>query len=94
MQSVMLRTALPFAARPMATRTAGRASVVVKAGKCACGKTSDAAGNCDGSHAKKMCGCTKTSDPKGFCDGSHAKPACACGKTNSKHGLCDGSHAK
>ena len=24
--------------------------VVTKAGKCACGKTSDAAGNCDGSH--------------------------------------------
>ena len=36
---------VPFLSSPV-----GRAMVVTKAGKCACGKTSDAAGNCDGSH--------------------------------------------
>ena len=44
--------------------------------KCGCGKTANAQGNCDGSHAKperKKCGCGKTKDPQGYCDGSHAK---------------------
>ena len=40
-------------------RTVRRCTVVTRAGKCACGKTSDAAGNCDGSHAKKMCGMSR-----------------------------------
>jgi hypothetical protein len=44
---------------------AGRcATVVTRAGKCGCGKTSDADGNCDGSHAKKMCGCGLTASAK------------------------------
>jgi CDGSH-type Zn-finger protein len=48
--------------------------------KCGCGKTNNAQGNCDGSHAKpakapepKKCGCGKTKNPQGHCDGSHAK---------------------
>jgi hypothetical protein len=32
--------------------------------KCGCGKTDDPAGNCDGSHAKKMCGCGLTASAK------------------------------
>lgn len=50
--------------------------------KCGCGKTKNAQGNCDGSHAAqapvqtpapKKCGCGKTKNPQGHCDGSHAK---------------------
>lgn len=48
--------------------------------KCGCGKTKDAHGYCDGSHAKapvvdtrKKCGCGNTKDAHGYCDGSHAK---------------------
>ncbi len=57
-------------------------SFVMEPKKCGCGKTKNAQGNCDGSHAApvavaapepKKCGCGKTKNPKGYCDGSHAK---------------------
>jgi CDGSH-type Zn-finger protein len=43
---------------------------------CGCGKTQNAEGHCDGSHAKpapKQCGCGKTQNAEGHCDGSHAR---------------------
>ena len=57
MMRALTVTALPVV--QTTRRTVRRCTVVTRAGKCACGKTSDAAGNCDGSHAKKMCGMSR-----------------------------------
>jgi CDGSH-type Zn-finger protein len=52
----------------------------MEAKKCGCGRTKNAQGHCDGSHATpapapqpKKCGCGKTKNAQGHCDGSHAK---------------------
>jgi len=39
---------ISFAAPARLLRAGARRATVTSAGKCACGKTSDAAGNCDG----------------------------------------------